>query len=200
MLIILPPCFHFPPQKKLLHCHPASCAGQPLLHLSQYPPKITGMHVHVKEWPKAERIQRWRIVVKRIKWNRENTDNFLLGAQHAQLAEANVKGGTLERSIRLSHHNDIDPSGECGGVKATVQLLHRHKHCLCQLAHNIHGLGLEGNKQTKKNKKWEQRGDVGWHMKQKVSEFSSCRSDPFPLFLHNVSQHSTTMSSIYSGC
>ena len=72
-----------------------------------------------------------------------NTDNLLLGTQHTQLAKADVEGGTLERSIRLSHHNDIDPSGESGGVKATVHLLRRHKYRLRKLAHNIHGLGLE---------------------------------------------------------
>lgn len=155
MLAVLPPCFHFPPQKKLLHCHPASCAGQRSLHLSQCPPAITVMHVCVKEGPKAENC---RIVAKRMKWDRENTDNFLLGAQHTQLAEADVKGGTLEWSIRLPHHNDIDPSGKSGGVKATVQLLHRHKHCLRQLAHNIHGLGLET-----KNKKWEP-SEAKWHV------------------------------------
>lgn len=76
-----------------------------------------------------------------------NTDNLLLGTQHTQLAKADVKGGTLERSIRLSHHNDIDPSGESGGVKATAQLLRRPKHRLHKLAHNIHGLGLEPKKQ-----------------------------------------------------
>lgn len=76
----------------------------------------------------------------------ERTHDFLLGAQHTQLAKADVKGGTLERSIRLSDHNDIDPSGESGWVKAAVKLLHRHKHRLRQLAHNIHGLGLETRK------------------------------------------------------
>lgn len=36
-----PPYFHFPPQKKLLHCHPASCADPQILHLSQCPPIVT---------------------------------------------------------------------------------------------------------------------------------------------------------------
>ena len=73
---------------------------------------------------------------------KKNTHNFLLGAQHAQLAEAHVERGTLEWPIRLSHHKDIDAPCKSGGVEATVQLLHRHKHSLCQLAHNIHGVGL----------------------------------------------------------
>lgn len=73
------------------------------------------------------------------------TDNLLLGAQDTKLSKADVKGGTLERSIRLSHHDDVDPSSERGGVQAMIQLLYRHKHSLCQLTHNVHGLGLETN-------------------------------------------------------
>lgn len=61
----------------------------------------------------------------------QNTNNFLLGAQHAELAEADVKWGTLERPIGLSHYDDINPSCEGGGVEAAVQLLYRHKHRLC---------------------------------------------------------------------
>lgn len=128
----------------------------------------------VKEWAKAERE------ITAV----ENTDNFLLGAQHAQLAKADVKGGTLERSIRLPHHNDVDPSGKSGRVKATVQLLHCHKHCLCQLAHNIHGLGLK-----QKNKKWE---------RCLHSLFSAvCGLILHPLF-PQCQQHLKTISSIYS--
>lgn len=64
--------------------------------------------------------------------------------QHAQLAEADVEWGTLEGAIRLAHHDHVDPPCERGGVEASVELLHRHKHRLRQLAHEIHGLALEG--------------------------------------------------------
>lgn len=74
---------------------------------------------------------------------RNNTNNFLLGAQHAQLAKADVEWGALERAIRLAHHDHVDSPCERGGVEASVELLHRHENRLRQLAHEIHGLGLE---------------------------------------------------------
>lgn len=61
---------------------------------------------------------------------KEHTHNFLFGAEHAELPKADVERGTLERPIRLPHHDDVDPSGEGGGVQAAVQLLHRDKHGL----------------------------------------------------------------------
>ena len=91
--------------------------------------------------------------------DREKTHNFLLGAQHTKLAKANVKGGTLERSIRLSYNYNIDASGESGRVKATVQLLHCHKHSLRQLAHDIHGLRLE-TKSTLRPSEMKQKESV----------------------------------------
>lgn len=65
MLVFLPPCFHFPPQKKLLHCHPASCAGQRIPHLSQYPPKITMSHICVKELRESRERKLSRVVVQK---------------------------------------------------------------------------------------------------------------------------------------
>lgn len=73
--------------------------------------------------------------------------NFLLGAKHAQLAEAHVEGRALEGSIGLLHHDHVDSPCESGGVESSVQLLHRHEHRLRQLAHDIHGLGLRATKE-----------------------------------------------------
>lgn len=103
---------------------------------------------------------------------KKRTDNFLLGAQHAQLPEADVKGGTLEGAIRLSHHDDIDSSCQSGRVEAAVELLHRHKHRLRKLAHDIHGLGLKTKKQNK-------RRSENTAVKQKVSAFAVFRRLPF---------------------
>lgn len=103
-----------------------------------------------------------------MKRDGERTDDLLLGAQHPQLAEADVKGRTLEGSVRLSHHNDIDPPGESGGVEATVKLLHCHKNSLRELAHNIHGLGLE----TKQQQKAVRRSRVSMTEEAEVSAFS----------------------------
>lgn len=72
--------------------------------------------------------------------------DLLLGAQHAQLAEAHVEGGALEGSIGLLHHDHVDAPREGCRVESAVQLLHRHKHRLRQLAHDIHGLGLTETK------------------------------------------------------
>lgn len=87
-----------------------------------------------------------------------STNNFLLGAQHAQLAEAHVEGRALEGSIGLLHHNHVDSPCESGRVESAVQLLHRHKHRLRQLAHDIHGLGLQTT-----------RGEVRGQWRRKVS-------------------------------
>lgn len=76
-----------------------------------------------------------------------STNNFLLGAQHAQLAEAQVEGRALEGSIRLLHHDHVDSPRQSGRVESAVQLLHRHKHRLRQLAYDIHGLGLRATKE-----------------------------------------------------
>ena len=68
MLVFLPPCFHFPPQKKLLHCHPASCAGQRTPHLSQCPPKITVKHICVKELRESRerKLSRFEVQAKTL--------------------------------------------------------------------------------------------------------------------------------------
>lgn len=87
----------------------------------------------------GERIEMW-------KWE-TSANNFLLGAQHAQLAEAHVEGRALEGSIGLLHHDHVDSPREGGRVESAVQLLHRHKHRLRQLAHDIHGLGLRAKKE-----------------------------------------------------
>lgn len=120
---------------------------------------VTQLHVQVHWFPINFNVNlklqcevsmpNMRLQMTKSKQKREKTYNFLLGSQDTQLAKANVKWGTLEWSIRLSHHDDIDAPSESGGVKAAVQLLHRHKHRLCQLAHNIHGLGLKTKQEVR---------------------------------------------------
>lgn len=132
-------CFHFLRQKRPLHYRPASYGGPLVLHLSQCPPGIikTRRMTVVLTKIKASRI------LRRIRRTEKTTNNFLLGAQHAELAKADVEWRTLEGAIRLAHHDHVDSSCERGGIETPVELLHRHKHRLGQLAHKIHGLGLE---------------------------------------------------------
>ena len=51
------------------------------------------------------------------------TYNLLLGLEDAHLAEPDVKGRTLEGSILLLHHDDVDSSGESRSIYLGVELL-----------------------------------------------------------------------------
>lgn len=128
----------------LLHYRPASYGGPPVLHLSQCPPRIRKAHRESVLLTKIKLAESF----KGLKRQKKTTDNFLLGAQHAELAKADVEGRTPEGAIRLAHHDHVDSSGQSGGIETSVELLHRHKHRLGQLAHEIHGLGLQNISKT----------------------------------------------------
>lgn len=74
------------------------------------------------------------------------TYHFLFGAQHAQLAEAHVEWRALVGAISLADDHDVYAARQRGLVDAFVQFLDGDQHLTCQLAHVVHGVGLNGGK------------------------------------------------------
>lgn len=63
----------------------------------------------------------------------------------------------LVGAISLANDHNVDAARERGLVYAFVQFFDGDQHLTCQLAHVVHGVGLDGGK---KMKKLAQQGDT----------------------------------------
>lgn len=72
------------------------------------------------------------------------TYHFLFGAQHTQLPKAHVERRALVGAISLANDHHIDAARQRSLVYAFVQFFDGYQHLTSQLAHIVHGVGLDG--------------------------------------------------------
>lgn len=63
--------------------------------------------------------------------------------QHPQLPKAHVEGRALVGAISLANDHHVDAARQRGLVDAFVQFFDGYQHLTSQLAHVVHGVGLD---------------------------------------------------------